>query len=178
MGDTDQHYRHSVLTGGTSSSVRLLRLRPRILGEVLTCNLVEANLDQHPHYEALSYCWGDASDTTDILLNGKPFTITRNCSEALKRLRHPLTARTLWVDAICIDQTSEAEKMQQIPLMGSIYEFAKRVIIYLGAGDENSELVVWRLRAEYWQERQERMGLASMLILSAMERLLLGEKCA
>ncbi|KAK0613930.1 hypothetical protein B0T14DRAFT_591937 [Immersiella caudata] len=64
--------------------------------------------------------------------------------------------------------------MQQIPLTGNIYELAKRVIIYLGAGDENSKFVVWRLRAEYWQERQERMGLASMLMLTTVERLLSG----
>lgn len=47
--------------------------------------------------------------------------------------------RRLWVDSICIDQTSASEKTVQIPLMGDIYGQAKNVLVWLGEGTEASD---------------------------------------
>ncbi|KAH9204781.1 heterokaryon incompatibility, partial [Leptodontidium sp. 2 PMI_412] len=43
---------------------------------------------------------------------------------------------------ICIDQTDEVEKTQQIRLMAEIYSKAKGVFIWLGRGDDESELAI------------------------------------
>jgi Heterokaryon incompatibility protein (HET) len=51
---------------------------------------------------------------------------------ALKRLRHLQTARTLWVDAVCINQRNLEEKPLQLLLMNKIYSFASRVLCWLG----------------------------------------------
>lgn len=51
---------------------------------------------------------------------------------ALKALREPTNDRLIWVDALCINQANYDERSQQVQLMGSIYEQAARVIVWLG----------------------------------------------
>ena len=45
----------------------------------------------------------------------------------------------LWIDAICISQTDNAEKALQIPRMGDIYRLANRVVAWLGEGGTTGE---------------------------------------
>ena len=93
------------------------------------------NLDDNPKYSALSYVWGTFSIPCDTLKCSKSsleIDITTNCSSALRNLTTKLGALTIWVDAICINQASEEEKLQQIPLMRDIYSRATNVYIYLG----------------------------------------------
>jgi len=62
--------------------------------------------------------------------------VTRNLHAALNRLRLPDKPRTLWVDAICIDQADVVEKGHQVALMGEIYSKTTRGIIFLGEEPE------------------------------------------
>lgn len=50
--------------------------------------------------------------------------------------------RTLWVDAISIDQNNINEKNHQVPMMSQIYGAATSVLIWLGDGDEKSKLAL------------------------------------
>ncbi|KAG4432732.1 hypothetical protein IFR05_011788 [Cadophora sp. M221] len=68
--------------------------------------------------------------------------VTLNLYAALQHLRFEYTDRILWVDAICIDQANIPEKNHQIQLMGHIYEEAECVIIWLGGGTEESDLIM------------------------------------
>jgi hypothetical protein len=43
-----------------------------------------------------------------------------------------MAARTVWIDAICINQEDDEEKAFQVPLMRSIYSKAKRVVVWPG----------------------------------------------
>jgi hypothetical protein len=89
-------------------------------------------------YEALSYCWGDPSDVTPISINGQPSEVTKGLASALGRLRLPNRGRTLWADALCINQKDTAERSQQVGLMRRIYELATRVVVWLGDADEDT----------------------------------------
>ncbi|KAK3390618.1 heterokaryon incompatibility protein-domain-containing protein [Podospora didyma] len=102
--------------------IRLLLLDAGSDDDVLRCNLDVA----------LSYAWGSRSDRVDIELNGEPFSITRNLHAALKRLRYRDKTRTLWVDAVCIDQADNNEKAVQVALMSDIYSRTARCLIWLG----------------------------------------------
>jgi hypothetical protein len=62
------------------------------------------------HYEAVSYCWGDALFSHYLTCDGEAIAITRNVDLMLRRLRKPLKPRYLWVDAICLNQKDMAEK--------------------------------------------------------------------
>jgi hypothetical protein len=119
------------------SEIRLLRIRKRkrdrlssvsttkssleSYDQLLSCNLECASLHDRPKYTALSYVWGDASDTLPILLGGHRIQITRSLSEALHQLVLDPTIGQLWVDAICINQQDDQEMGWQVSIMGSIY---------------------------------------------------------
>jgi hypothetical protein len=62
--------------------------------------------------------------------------IKPNLAAVLRQLRLADALRTLWIDAICINQDDENEKGQQVALMGDIYRTAISVQIWLGAGSE------------------------------------------
>ncbi|EUC38128.1 hypothetical protein COCCADRAFT_22470 [Bipolaris zeicola 26-R-13] len=94
--------------------------------------LQDYQLDSAPPYEALSYTWGVEESTCRISLNSLPFHIRPNLRDALRRLRQSSSTRTVWIDAICINQNNEDEKGVQVPLMGDIYTRAERVIAWLG----------------------------------------------
>ncbi|KAF4886001.1 ATP-dependent RNA helicase eIF4A [Colletotrichum fructicola] len=75
-------------------------------------------------YEALSYCWGSPQGTIPIYCVSSPkdkdkkqLLVTPSCFDALVHLRNRLSKRTIWIDAICIDQTSAQDKAQQVPMM-------------------------------------------------------------
>ena len=108
----------------------------------IVVNLTEARLNDSPCYEALSYSWatedGDAESNCAILCNGRRFMVTKNCDAALRRLRQPMKHVILWVDSICIDQSSTTEKNVQVALMADIYRVASKVRIWLG---EASDLI-------------------------------------
>jgi len=72
--------------------------------------------------------------------------VTDNCLTALRYLRPKKKARTLWVDAICIDQSSINERNHQVKLMGDVYKLARRVLIWLGEGDADSPGLMRRMR--------------------------------
>ena len=96
------------------------------------CHLQHARLDQDPQYEALSYVWGDPTNQVFILLGGTRFPVNRSLYGALLRLRREHTQRTLWIDAICINQQDVTERNTQASLMSSIYKTALGVIVWLG----------------------------------------------
>ena len=120
-------------------SIRLLQLQPGPRDEPISCNLQPANFnDNLPAYEALSYVWGSSSDTRPIICNGREVAVTRNLRNALRRLRRHDSTRLIWVDAICINQRNDEERGHQVRHMGSIYQRATRVLIWLGK-DESEE---------------------------------------
>ncbi|RFU25577.1 hypothetical protein B7463_g10763, partial [Scytalidium lignicola] len=83
-------------------------------------------------YTALSYVWGDASITEDILVDGIPFTVTSNLASALQQIQRSFGDIVLWADAITINQRDIMERNQQVLLMKDIYSKAERVIAWLG----------------------------------------------
>lgn len=67
--------------------------------------------------------------------------ITKNCEAAIRRLRLSDKKRWIWIDAICIDQSSETERSHQVRMMSKIYMAARRVVVYAGEGTTNTEIL-------------------------------------
>ena len=92
-----------------------------------------------PPYHALSYAWRSNQSTRQTILEGVPFDIGANLSDALYALeeRFKLSRRIagsesyLWVDALCIDQANTEERNHQVRMMADIYSCAKVVIVWL-----------------------------------------------
>ncbi|KAF2662331.1 HET-domain-containing protein, partial [Lophiostoma macrostomum CBS 122681] len=95
------------------------------------------------HYDALSYTWGDGVRKDTIMCNGVEFSISQNLSEALRALRPSQDqVRYLWADAICINQSDEKEKSEQVWNMLMIYQKATSVVAWLGPAQEDMENVL------------------------------------
>jgi len=74
-------------------------------------------------YDALSYCWGPASQTQKVLfLNGIATVVGESLFTCLNQFRQisSLVSQYHWVDALCIRQDDTQEKNSQIPLMDRI----------------------------------------------------------
>jgi hypothetical protein len=99
-------------------------------------------------YEALSYVWGSPERTREVIVrakwprSNKVLRISKNLSTALRYLRQQDEERILWVDAICINQDDLNERSKEVKMMGSIYKNARRVVVWLGEGDEHSSLAM------------------------------------
>ena len=132
--------------------IRLVHLLPGQYEDPIQCTLSNMTLcprsdqldllGQTPsskpqRYETLSYVWGPLDILLPIDLNGfSDYRITKNLEHALRRLRLGQGTRTLWVDAICINQYDASERARQVKLMDHIYENASDVLVWLGdAGD-------------------------------------------
>jgi hypothetical protein len=136
-------------------SIRLLNLHPSSdLSAPLDVRLFEASLDDFPSdklsYEALSYVWGAPEGSVPSTCDDKELLITPNCNNALRHLRLPDQQRTLWVDAICIDQGNSVESLKerntQIILMGEVYHTAERTLCWLGKAEPYTAGTIERLR--------------------------------
>jgi hypothetical protein len=121
-------------------SIRLLKLWPQAYGDDqrLACDLVETQLSDNPSFEAISYVWGEPVFSQTIYLPQGFLKATENLAAALTRFRDPVQPRYLWADAICINQRDLEEKNTQVAFMGTIYEAAACVLIWLGDSDEHT----------------------------------------
>lgn len=91
-------------------------------------------------YEALSYVWGPAIYSQEIATGEGIVRITPNLAQALQNIRHPQHYRTIWADAICINQRDLLERGHQVRSMGRIYSRAEGVLIWLGqTSDDEAE---------------------------------------
>ncbi|XP_014554014.1 hypothetical protein COCVIDRAFT_106024, partial [Bipolaris victoriae FI3] len=113
------------------SHFRLLSIIRGHFGQHVECEISTWPIDKAPPYYAISYAWGDANDTTDITINGSRLEVRRNCEYALQQAFATKACRYVWVDAICIDQTTK-EKNHQVGIMGLIYSGAKHVLACVG----------------------------------------------
>jgi hypothetical protein len=139
----------------TSQDIRYLRLNAGRPGQSISCTLGYTTLDtasaNHTPYVAVSYCWGDVTDTIEIELAAPtadgiyvhhPYRITRNLHAALLALRFTHRSRVLWVDAVCISQNDPKEKTHQVGLLSYIFSSAEEVVVWLGEEDTSSRLTV------------------------------------
>jgi hypothetical protein len=111
------------MSSSTAFTDTLNRLMYPNLHQFYHCTLKQVSLDNPPQYEALSYTWGVPEPTTQIIIDGQPFWITRSLATTL----HHLTGHRgliLWVDAICINQKDNAEKSWRVRQMQQVYQQA------------------------------------------------------
>jgi hypothetical protein len=124
-------FRYSPLIAD-SNEFRLFHLKkgsgPSLQGELIHSQHA-SGIEKIP-YEAVSYVWG-CSEFADAIHTSKGLLqITLNLSLILRDLRSPEQDRTLWIDAICINQDDVVERGHQVQLMRDIYSGAFRVLFY------------------------------------------------
>lgn len=131
----------------SASSIRLLRLQPGSLPSPIHCLMSAHEIEQAPAFEALSYMWShkiehrigcDDVERNDVRCGDRYICIHENLWLALQRLRHETEERILWIDAICINQTNNSERNDQVLLMRDLFHKAKSIVIWLGERSRDS----------------------------------------
>ena len=111
--------------------VRLLRIAAGQSSEPLRCTLNVVSLDDAPRYETISYCWGEATRHAELPLNDSTLSVRQNAIATLCQVRSSDVSRTVWIDAVCINQDDAIERSQQVAMMGEIYRGAVGNLIHL-----------------------------------------------
>jgi len=106
-----------------------------------------------PSFVALSYVWGECNQTEQLLLDGQSVQKTVNLIAGLRQLRALLgkpsrapnvfcnSSTLFWIDALCINQSDNADKSAQVPRMAAIYGAAEFVLAWLGEnGEDDTEV--------------------------------------
>uniref|UniRef100_A0A0D2XFV4 Heterokaryon incompatibility domain-containing protein n=1 Tax=Fusarium oxysporum (strain Fo5176) TaxID=660025 RepID=A0A0D2XFV4_FUSOF len=135
-------------------SFRLLHLEPSLShsadlkGSLHHATLSDCDYDLIEPYTALSYVWGDASQRGVIHLGGSAKEITASLDAALRDMRDKSRVCRIWADALCIDQSNNAEKGVQVTLMGRIYSTAHHTVIHLGKSPPGFEKLFIDLKVQ------------------------------
>ena len=118
------------------------------VGEVrnhLALRTVTFTRAEAPPYAAVSHLWDkkkkkhDTKTSSQITLNGYDFPVSHSLRNFLAVFDHSQWKEDrpsccwLWIDAICIDQSSLVEKNGQVPVMGQIFQQAVCVFAWLGS---------------------------------------------
>ncbi|KAK3342926.1 heterokaryon incompatibility protein-domain-containing protein, partial [Neurospora tetraspora] len=131
------------------SHIRLLQLLPHENEDAaIHCRLFCTALDSKGTrpYEALSYVWGSEDKPCSIFINGCNLAVGKNLYAALLHLRDHSIQRTIWIDAICINQGDKEEKGHQVQSMAKIYAKASRVVVWLGEKAAGSDQALEEIR--------------------------------
>ncbi|KAF3055683.1 Heterokaryon incompatibility protein 6, OR allele [Daldinia childiae] len=130
------------------NQIRLLQIHHTKRDELIHCSLSIWSLSNLPPYHAISYTWGDPSQTTYISINNQPLKVRKSCEYVLRQARWyekylqnmslPWRHRYYWIDAICINQVDDEEKSHQVQMMGKIYRLASCVLSCIGPHADDS----------------------------------------
>ncbi|RFU27238.1 hypothetical protein B7463_g9111, partial [Scytalidium lignicola] len=104
----------------------------------LEISLKIVSKDESPRYHCLSYVWGNPTPVWPIVVDGAQVLVTKNLGEALQQIESEQEVDSLWIDAICINQQDEAEKVYQVHMMNKIYGDAIAVFAWLGPEMDSS----------------------------------------
>lgn len=126
-------YTYSPFT--TDKSIRLLHVLPGRQAEPLRCTLTFCSLETsapNAQYEAISYWWGeDKRYTQGILIDDRRHYTTKSAEEVLLHIRSIDRVRTIWIDSICINQSNDDERSEQVRMMDVVYGNAEETIVWL-----------------------------------------------
>lgn len=130
--------------------IRLLRIS-RVEGQHIECTLEVADLRHDPQYCALSYTWGPPTEEAKrngmtaerskfIICNGRIEPVTENLFQFLLfvgvRGRAGEEPKSIWIDAICINQDDQHERSQEVLKIARIYSSATHTLAWLGNADQ------------------------------------------
>ncbi|KAH6891415.1 heterokaryon incompatibility protein-domain-containing protein [Thelonectria olida] len=135
-----------------SEEIRIVHLHAGDQPSDIRLTTEECEIDDiEDDYAALSYVWGDSTDTSLIYVDGHAFSATKNLVAALHRIReflHGEGVLPIWIDAICINQGDVEERNAQVAMMKQIYEKSAMIVCWLSEAGEKGlkyldELATW-----------------------------------
>lgn len=137
-----QEYAYTPLSG--EDEIRILDLLPGQGTNPLAFTLHSTHVgDSSTSYEALSYAWG--TRMVDLMHEGSSISLPQNLYRALLSLRDPTHTRSVWADALCINQKDKQERSRQVRMMRRIFKQASQVLIVLDEDDAHVAQIAFEL---------------------------------
>lgn len=119
-------------------------------------------------YTAVSYHWGDATPAGQLSCSdGQSIALSETLCELLDAFSRREPSFTLWIDALCINQSDPVEKAYQVRLMGKVYSLADTVIIWLGGGSGHTQRAFQYIREYDPEDSSSEEGSQLDLVSSA-----------
>lgn len=85
-----------------------------------------------PPYKAVSWCWGDTTQRSSIVIHDQIVDIPQSAEMTLGYICLVHGHEHVWLDAICINQQNLLECGKQVAMMQEIYSRATEVLVWLG----------------------------------------------
>lgn len=120
LQDSASHIAYTALDQGRKE-IRLLTVLRGDFEDKIQVTLIPVSLHCCPDFTALSYCWGDQLESTEISINEDTAEVPRSVHTALKYIRKTDHDDVVWIDFLCINQRDLEEKASQVRMMGRIY---------------------------------------------------------
>lgn len=93
------------------------------------------------NFRTLSYEWGERKKEKQILTENGVLKIWGSLHSLIMTLREEESPAVFWIDAICINQIDDKEKIQQIRLLPEIFQHASRTLAFLGSDRRSDDAV-------------------------------------
>ncbi|KAF5678157.1 Heterokaryon incompatibility protein [Fusarium denticulatum] len=148
------------------SYIRVLFIQPGVNEDALVASFQLLDLNAaNIRFEAISYQWSEGGiQKAPMRLGGEKIFINRYLRDILLRLRLEQHIRVVWADALCINQSDHAERLQQVSTMQRIYSQAFRVIGFVGKDYTHASMCFNAIKAltSAWFEVRKSLGQHDM----------------
>jgi hypothetical protein len=145
--------------------IRLLLVSSGGEDEPVECSFRYVSLLEKPEtaYETISYVWGDSAIRGLICIDGTWLDVPASSERVLRRMRYSDHDRTLWIDAVCINQANVQERNQQVAMMDEVYSKTVLNLIWLGESTAQTERAISTIQEILDDARKETDNLNSFL---------------
>jgi len=140
---TTENYQYQPLDH-TTRQIRLVTLLDLLENDdAIRLDIKVFEISEAPLYTALSYVWGPSPSKTAVEISNGKLEIRENLfkflTEFRKRSDKTPSDQYLWIDQLCIDQSTTSERNHQVQMMSDIYSKATSVIAWLGDGSQKAD---------------------------------------
>ena len=140
---TTGDYQYQPLDHATQQIRLVTLLDPLENDDAIRLDIKVFEISEAPPYTALSYVWGPPPSDNAIYIATGRLEIRENLfkflTEFRKRSDKTPSDQHLWIDQLCIDQSTTAERSHQVQMMSDIYSKATSVIAWLGDGSQKAD---------------------------------------
>ncbi|KAK5696949.1 hypothetical protein LTR17_024144 [Elasticomyces elasticus] len=121
--------------------IRLMTILPDEAGSSIRITLRHVNVADvpRPAYETVSYVWGNPTRSACLKVSGvgngpryRYLFVPASTAAMLNRIRLSDRKRTIWQDAVCVNQDDLVERGHQVSLMSKVYSGSMGNIVYFG----------------------------------------------
>ena len=147
----DLWFQYDPLDMTSPTAKRLIRINPELREGLFDCEIWHEEADTK--YITVSYNECGSLDDIEIFMNGRIKKIKHTLSDFLAVARVLPPQQAFWIEAICVDDTNEQERVRQIKLAPQICSMSTEVYIWLGPHDAYTSHAIDILSKEFWDSK-------------------------